>query len=83
MMSIKNLNVDLDPYDMLIERKYFPYFIYMFEIFSFISILILLDHQNVKREKRSIKLGIFLCFITAFNVGLSIFFILLYFNISL
>ncbi|CRH02849.1 conserved Plasmodium protein, unknown function [Plasmodium relictum] len=83
MMYIKNLNVDLDPYNSLIERRHFPYFIVMFEIYSFISIFILLDHQHTKKEKRSTKLGIFLCFITSINVGLSIFFLLLYFNISL
>ncbi|SCP03704.1 conserved Plasmodium protein, unknown function [Plasmodium malariae] len=83
MVTVKNLNVDLEPYTSLVERKYVPYFILVYQIYSFISIIVLLDYLHEQKIKRSIKTGIFLCFITSVNVGLSLFFLLLYFNVCL
>ncbi|SCQ17233.1 conserved Plasmodium protein, unknown function [Plasmodium ovale] len=83
MVAPENRLVDLEPYNSLLERKYIPYLLFLFQIYAFINIVVLLDYAYEKERKRSKKMDVLLCFITAVSVGLSIYLLLLYFNVCL
>ncbi|GAW83797.1 hypothetical protein PGO_145950 [Plasmodium gonderi] len=83
MVTASNVKIELEPYNSILKRKYIPYLLFIFHISAFISIIFLLDYLCENRNKRSLKVSFFLCLITSFTVGLSIYFLLLYFNICL
>ncbi|SBT82752.1 conserved Plasmodium protein, unknown function [Plasmodium ovale] len=83
MVASENRHVDLEPYSSLLERKYIPYLLFLFQIYAFISIVVLLDCAHEKERKQSKKMDVLLCFITAVSVGLSLYLLLLYFNVCL
>ncbi|SPJ11620.1 conserved Plasmodium protein, unknown function [Plasmodium sp. DRC-Itaito] len=83
MNASENNYVDLEPFNSILDRKYFPYFFFLFEIYSFISIFCLFDYNKVNRTKQSIKTNLILCFIASINIGLSIYFLLLYFDVCI
>ncbi|KOB87634.1 hypothetical protein PFDG_04001 [Plasmodium falciparum Dd2] len=54
MNATENNSVDLEPFNSILDRKYFPYFFFLFEIYSIISIFCLFDYNNVNRTKQNI-----------------------------
>ncbi|CXJ27575.1 conserved Plasmodium protein, unknown function [Plasmodium berghei] len=83
MATAIRTNLHLEPYNYLLDIKYIPYAIFLFSIFSFVSIIVLLDYMHQTKKIKNHKVGILLCFVTSVNLGLSIFFLLIYFNICL
>ncbi|CDU20935.1 dolichyl-diphosphooligosaccharide--protein glycosyltransferase subunit OST5, putative [Plasmodium yoelii] len=83
MATTINTNLYLEPYNNLLDIQYIPYAVFLFSIFSFVSIIVLLDYMHQTNKIKNHKVGILLCFITSVNLGFSIFFLLIYFNICL
>ncbi|CAD2105729.1 conserved Plasmodium protein, unknown function [Plasmodium vinckei] len=83
MASAINKNIYLEPYNNLLDIKYIPYAVFLFSILSFVSIIVLLDYMHQTKKIKNHKVGVLMCFITSVNLGLSIFFLLIYFNICL
>ncbi|CAG9472504.1 conserved Plasmodium protein, unknown function [Plasmodium vivax] len=83
MVASTNLNIELEPYQTVLKRKYIPYLLFLFHTFAFVSVIFLIDHLCERRNKRSLRVGLLLCVITSVSVGLALYVLLLYFNVCL
>ncbi|CAA9991222.1 conserved Plasmodium protein, unknown function [Plasmodium knowlesi strain H] len=83
MVTSTDVNIELEPYQSVLKRKYIPYLLFLFHIFAFVSVIFLFDRICEHRNKRSVKFDLLLCLITSISVGMALYVLLLYFNVCL
>ncbi|ETB61980.1 hypothetical protein YYC_01736 [Plasmodium yoelii 17X] len=55
MATAINKNLYLEPYNNLLDIQYIPYAVFLFSIFSFVSIIVLLDYMHQTKKIKNHK----------------------------